>query len=150
MANGSNEPALTRDNFDEFIEDTGLIETKAIAIRTVTSIWESAQMGDDDFIDETTGLKRETSNDADGMETQQIYQSSSSFGGDSSMVYCEFLEAMACLACHYVRNPFLPIDSKLDLFFEYLQSECPKVEQKRRMHNQFKGKAVKRIYTGND
>ena len=108
---GVQEPAMTRKDFDEFIEHTQLLQKKVIAVRTVSQLWGAAQMD-------------EEGEGGDG----------ALFGGNSSMVFWEFLESIAALACYYERDPFLPIDTRLEAFVEFLQDGCVQVETKRRVY----------------
>ena len=114
---GVQEPAMTRRDFDEFIDGTGLVQRKVIAVRTVAVLWGSAQMDDD-----------EVGGGGGGAAGADL------FGGSSSMVFWEFLESIAAMACFYDRDPFLPVETRLDAFIEYLQDGCPPVETKRRMY----------------
>ena len=114
---GVQEPAMTRRDFDEFIDGTGLVQRKVIAVRTVAVLWGSAQMDDD-----------EAGGGSGGAAGSDL------FGGSSSMVFWEFLESIAAMACFYDRDPFLPVETRLDAFVEYLQDGCPPVETKRRMY----------------
>ena len=113
---GVQEPAMTRRDFDEFIEGTGLVQRKVIAVRTVAVLWGSAQMDDDE------------AGSGGGAAGADL------FGGSSSMVFWEFLESVAAMACFYDRDPFLPVETRLDAFIDYLQDGCPPVETKRRMY----------------
>lgn len=114
---GVQEPAMTRKDFDEFIDGTGLVQRKVIAVRTVAVLWGSAQMDDD-----------EAGGGGGGAAGADL------FGGSSSMVFWEFLESIAAMACFYDRDPFLPVETRLDAFIDYLQDGCPAVETKRRMY----------------
>ena len=107
---GVQEPAMTRKDFEEFIEGTALLTRKVIAVRTVSVLWGCAQM------------------DEEGEAGEGL------FGGSSSMVFWEFLEGLSGLACYYERNPFLTLDTRLQMFIEYLQDGCPQVETKRRVY----------------
>ena len=109
---GVQEPAMTRRDFDEFIEHTQLLSRKTIAVRTVAVLWGSAQMDEE----------------GEGGDGGAL------FGGSSSMVYWEFLEAIAAMSCYYERDPFLPVDSRLEQFVQFLQDGCALVETKRRMY----------------
>ena len=113
---GVQEPAMTRKDFDEFIEHTQLLQRKVIAVRTVGQLWACAQM------DEEGGGG---GGDGGGGEL---------FGGSSSMVFWEFLEALAALSNYYERDPYLPTDTRLEAFVEYLQDGCVQVETRRRVY----------------
>ena len=115
---GVQEPAMTRRDFDDFIDGTGLLQRKVLAVRTVAVLWASAQMDDDEAGGGGGG-------GAAGADL---------FGGSSSMVFWEFLEAIAAMACFFDRDPFLPVETRLDAFVEFLQDGCHQIESKRRMY----------------
>ena len=127
---GVQEPAMTRKDFDEFIEGTGLVQRKVIAVRTVAVLWGSAQMDDDEA---GSGGSGSGSGGGAGADL---------FGGSSSMVFWEFLESIAAMACFYDRDPFLPVETRVDAFIEYLQDGCPAVETKRRMYTAKQGQGA--------
>jgi hypothetical protein len=105
------EASMTKENFDEFIEHSLLIGKKLIAVRTVASVWLNAQMDEE--------------GEVGGIE--------SLFGGEDFMVFFEFLESLAALACYHTRSPYFPLDVKLDALIAYLQN-CPQIEAKRKTY----------------
>jgi hypothetical protein len=53
------------------------------------------------------------------------------FGGESQMVFIEFLEAVAALACHAFKNPYQPLETKIDDFVTAVLQESPAIERRR-------------------
>ena len=53
-----------------------------------------------------------------GDEEDSEEQNSSQSSGDESMIYLEFLEAVAAVACYKYVNPYTPLSSRLETFFK--------------------------------
>ena len=54
-------------------------------------------------------------------------------GGDSSMIYLEYLEALAAVACYKHVNPYIPLSTRIDTFFrEGLTEGANKILKRRR------------------
>lgn len=53
-------------------------------------------------------------------------------GGDNQMVYYEFLESVAVLASYAFKNPYMPLEGKIDDFITTYLKGAPSVQKKRK------------------
>jgi len=98
--------SMSLTEFQLFITETGMISNTTLSYRVVKSIFTNVQM------DEPT-------------EDLVLY------GGKMEMVYWEFLESVAALACFVYKNPYLPLENKLDEFICTVLKPNKKIEKRR-------------------
>lgn len=106
------EPAMTRDNFMDLINDSTLMTNKVIYLRTVNSIW---------IVQQQTH--------AAAVASELVLNPSSAVANakqnvDALMTYRYFLDALRVIAAFYVRDPMIPLPVKLDRLIQFLWL-CP-------------------------
>ena len=94
------------EDFKKFVTDGEMIEKKQLSYRTVQQLFEQVQM---------EGAGRDLY--ADG----------------SRIVYWEFLEGIAALTCFAFKNPYIPLEARIDDFIMMLQ-KCVDIKKKRQMY----------------
>ena len=104
--NTIDERCMDETDWQHFIRDSSLLAEQVISDGGVRSVWSNVQ----------TDL------------TSEDY-----FGGERSMVYSEFTEALCVLGHYFERSPYVSVESKLDGLLAWLQS-VPAMEERRHKH----------------
>ena len=104
--NTLDERCMDETDWQHFMADSSLIATHVLNDTSARSVWSNVQ----------TDL------------TSEDY-----FGGEHSMVYSEFTEALCVLGQYFERSPYVSVESKLDGLLAWLQS-VPAMEERRHKH----------------
>ena len=69
-----------------------------------------------------------------GDEEENEETKSSQSSGDDSMIYLEFLEAVAAVACYKYVNPYTPLSSRLETFLkeQFIEVGIKVIKQRKR------------------
>jgi hypothetical protein len=84
--------AMELEQFSQFVSDAGLVARNHLSYRGVKEVFDRVQLDD------------------------ELIGGADMYGGDSQMVYYEFVEGVSALACFVFKSPYIPLETKINDF----------------------------------